>query len=203
MLGVLCRLMSLRVRGEWRVYAACRLTQRPPFVLPWRPLFPSMRANRGKPSATRGATWPLMASRRRQRRAAAVPILAWPTSRRSATSTSSGSARETYAAIAFAVVARSASHGLSRRSSRLLWFGAPRGLHRQGLHKCDGFVEPCFEHVIRRHRRVDIDIAFHRASPHLHRPRPLATQERHGSGPCRREGASRVWKRRRPSCGSA
>ena len=29
-----------------------------------------------------------------------------------------------------------------------------------------------FEHVIRRHRWVDIDIAFHRASPHLHRPRP-------------------------------
>jgi hypothetical protein len=26
MLGVLCRLMSLQVRGEWRVYAACRLT---------------------------------------------------------------------------------------------------------------------------------------------------------------------------------
>jgi len=82
MLGVLCRLMSPQVRGEWRVCAACRLTQRPPFVLPRRPLVPIHEGQAGQAQCLWSATLPLMASRRRQRRAAAAPILAWPTSRR-------------------------------------------------------------------------------------------------------------------------
>jgi hypothetical protein len=35
------------------------------------------------------------------------------------------------------------------RSAVPLLFGAG-GLRRQGLHKCDGLTEPCFERVIRR-----------------------------------------------------
>jgi hypothetical protein len=43
-----------------------------------RPLFSSMRATEASPVLVEGATPPLMASRRRQRRAAAAPILAYP-----------------------------------------------------------------------------------------------------------------------------
>jgi hypothetical protein len=72
---VICWLnIRLQVRGEWRVYAACRFAPAAAASSYGGRLFPSMRTTRGEP----GAPWvpprkPLMASRRRQRSAAAAP----------------------------------------------------------------------------------------------------------------------------------
>ena len=80
MIGVLCLLKCPRkfeANGGFTLRVAS--PQQPPFVLPRRPLFPSMRATGASPELVVGATPPLMASRRRQGRAAAAPILAEPT----------------------------------------------------------------------------------------------------------------------------
>ena len=66
MIGVLCLLKCPRkfeANGGFALRVAS--PQRPPFVLPRRPLFPSMRATGASPELVVGATPPLMASRRR------------------------------------------------------------------------------------------------------------------------------------------